>query len=142
MNKEHPNISILKRFNPENPNTLTELLADSFVWHYINPKLKELEGDYFGLSGLTEFFQKIASRTRGSFKVKPISIIPMGDELIITHVKDTMVLDGKPMQIDAIVLWCIIDGKIIEAWDIPIAHTAKLEDAIGSKKEINSPIKS
>ncbi len=57
MNKEHPNISMIKRFNPAQPNTLAEVLAENFVWHYINPELSELEGDYFGLSGLTDFFQ-------------------------------------------------------------------------------------
>ena len=126
MNKEHPNISILKRFNPADPNTLAEVLAEDFVWHYINPKLAELEGDYFGLSGLTDFFQKLADRTSGSFKVDPVSITPMGDELIITHVRDTLSLEGKPIEIDAIVLWCIIDGQVKEAWDIPIVHTAKM----------------
>lgn len=66
MNKEHPNIKILKRFNPADPSTSAEVLAEDFVWHYINPELPELEGDYFGLSGLTDFFKKIASRTSGS----------------------------------------------------------------------------
>jgi predicted SnoaL-like aldol condensation-catalyzing enzyme len=125
MNKEHANISILKRFNPANPDTLAEVLAEDFVWHYINPELRELEGDYFGLSGLTDFFKRLAGRTSGSFKVNPISITPMGDELIITHVKDTMSLEGKQMKIDAVVVWCIIDGKIKEAWDIPAVYTAK-----------------
>lgn len=128
MIKEHPNISILKKFNPANPNTLTEVLADDFVWHYINPELPDLEGDYLGLRGLTNFFQKIADRTSGSFKVDPIAITPMGDDLVITYVKDTMFLEGKPMKIDAIVVWCIIDGQIKEAWDIPIVHTAKIAD--------------
>ncbi|MCK0146839.1 nuclear transport factor 2 family protein [Arenibacter sp. F26102] len=133
MNKEHPNISIIKRFNPVDPNTLAGVLAEDFVWHYINPKVSELEGDYFGLSGLTDFFQKIAGRTSGSFKVNPISIIPMGDELIITHVKDSLSLDGKDMEIDAIVVWCIINGQIKEAWDIPIAHTAKMIKTVKEK---------
>ena len=124
MANEHPNISILKRFNPANPNTLAEVLAEDFVWHYINPKLPELEGDYVGLSGLTDFFNRLGGRTGGSFRVNPVSITPMGDELITTHVKDTMLLDGNQMEIDAIVVWCIIDGKIKEAWDIPIIHTA------------------
>ena len=87
-----------------------------------------LEGDYFGSTGLKDFFQKIAGRTNGSFKVTPISLTPMGDDLIITHVKDRLSLEGKPMVIDAIVLWCIIDGQIKEAWDIPIVHTAKISD--------------
>ena len=133
MNKEHPNISIIKRFNPANPSTAAALLAEDFVWHYINPKLSELEGDYFGLSGLTDFFNKLAGRTRGSFKVMPISITPMGDELVITHVRDTMSLEGQPMEIDAMVLWCIIDGKIKEAWDIPVVHTAKMIKTVKEK---------
>jgi len=126
MEKEHPNISILKRFNPADPNTAAELLAEDFVWNYINPKLPEMEGDYLGLSGLTDFFTKIAGRTDSSFKVNPLSIIPMGDKILITHVKDTMLLDDNQMEIDAIVVWCIIDGKIREAWDIPVTHTARI----------------
>ena len=125
MDKEHPNVSILKKFNPANLNTLAGVLAEDFVWHYINPKLPELEGDYFGLSGLKDFFQKLAGSTSGTFKVKPIAIAPLGEELIITHVKDTLSLEGKPMEIDAIVVWCIMNGEIKEAWDIPVVHTAK-----------------
>ena len=128
MDKEHLNISMLKRFNPANPNTLAEVLAEDFVWHYINPELSALEGDYFGLSGLKDFFQKIAVHTSGSFKVHPISITPFGDELIVTHVKDRLSLEGKLMEIEAVVIWCIIDGQIKEAWDIPIVHTAKISD--------------
>ncbi|MEX0290733.1 MAG: nuclear transport factor 2 family protein [Flavobacteriaceae bacterium] len=129
MNTEHPNISILKRFNPANPSTAAGLLAEDFVWHYINPELPELEGDYVGLSGLKDFFNSIGGRTEGSFKVTPLSIMPTGDDLVITHVKDRMVLDGKQMEIDAIVLWCIVDGKIKEAWDIPVKHTAKFPES-------------
>jgi hypothetical protein len=126
MNKEHPNINILKKFNPANPSTVAEVLAKDFVWHYINPELPELEGDYLGLSGLTDFFKRIGGLTSGSFKVNPISATPMGDELVIAHVKDTMLLKGKSMEIDAVVVWSIIDGRIKEAWDIPIVHTAKM----------------
>ena len=125
MNNEHPNISILKKFNPSDPDTLAEVLAEDFVWHYINPQLPELEGDYAGLAGLKQFFQILGGRTKGSFQVNPLSINPMGDELISTHVKDTMSLDGQQLEIDAVVLWCIIGGKIKEAWDIPILPTAK-----------------
>ena len=125
MANEHPNINILKRFNPANLNTLATVLAEDFVWHYINPKLPELEGDYIGLSGLTDFFDRLGVRTGGSFEVNPVSITPIGDEIITTHVKDTVVLEGNQMEIDAIVIWCIINGKIKEAWDIPVIHTAR-----------------
>ncbi len=125
MNKEHPNIEVLKRLDLTNLEASAKIIAEDFVWHYYNPELPELEGDYLGLSGLKDFFKTLAGRTNGSFKVNPVSITPLGDELIVTHVKDTMFLEGKQMEIDAVVLWCIIDGTIKEAWDIPVTHTAK-----------------
>jgi predicted SnoaL-like aldol condensation-catalyzing enzyme len=125
MNKEHPNIAILKRLNLQNPEVNTEIIAADFVWHYYNPELPEMEGDYAGLSGLAHFFTQLAKRTKGTFKVAPLSIVPMGDDLVITHVKDRMVLNGNPMEIDAVVVWCIMEGKIREAWDIPVIPTAK-----------------
>ena len=126
MEKEHPNIEVLKKLDLTNLEESADLIAEDFVWHYYNPKLPELQGDYLGLSGLMDFFKILADRTRGSFKVNPLSINPLGDSLVITHVKDNMVLDGKHMEIDAVVLWCIIDSKIKEAWDIPIIQTAKM----------------
>ena len=133
MEKEHPNIDVLKKLDLTNLEESADLIAEDFVWHYYNPKLPELQGDYLGLSGLMDFFKILASRTRGSFKVNPLSINPLGDSLVITHVKDNMVLDGKHMEIDAVVLWCIIDGKIKEAWDIPIIHTAKMIKTLQEK---------
>lgn len=126
MNKEHPNINVLKKLDLTNIMTNGEVLAEDFVWHYINPELKELEGDYLGLSGLTDFFNKLAGRTNGSFKVNPISTIPLGDHLVVTLVKDTMLLENRPIEIEAVVVWCIANGKIKEAWDIPVVHTAKV----------------
>lgn len=133
MEKEHPNIEVLKKLDLTNLEESADLIAEDFVWHYYNPKLPELQGDYLGLSGLMDFFKILAGRTRGSFKVNPLSINPLGDSLVITHVKDNMVLDGKHMEIDAVVLWCIIDGKIKEAWDIPIIHTAKMIKTLQEK---------
>ncbi|MEW7291039.1 nuclear transport factor 2 family protein [Aquimarina sp. 2304DJ70-9] len=126
MNKEHPNIGVLKRFNPANIAASAEVLSEDAVFHFFNPELPEVEGDYLGLKGFMDFFKKMAGNTGGSFKVNPVSITPMGDELVVTHVKDTMVLKGKSMEIDAVVVWRIIDGKIKEAWDIPAVYTAKV----------------
>lgn len=126
MNKEHPNMSVLQQLDFGNLDKNADIITKDFIWHYQNPELPDLEGDYTGLEGLKDFFNQLAHRTKGSFKVKPLSIFPLGDEIVVTHVKDTMVLAGKPMEIDAVVLWCIIDGKIKEAWDIPVKHTARM----------------
>ncbi len=103
-----------------------EVIAEDFVWHYFNPELPELQGDYLGIAGLADFFNRMANNTGGNFKVNLISTTPMGDELVVTHVKDTMLLKGKQMEVDAVVVWSIVDGKIKEAWDIPAVHRVKV----------------
>jgi len=124
MNKQHSNIELLKRFDPENLAAMAEVLADDFVWHFINPELPEVQGDFPGIEGLIDFFKKMAEHTDGSFKINPLSVTPIGDEFVVVHVKDTMVLRGSAMEVDAIVLWHFVDGKIKEVWDIPALHTA------------------
>ena len=125
MKKEHPNIDVLRRLDLTNMATSAEVIAKDFVWHYINPELPEMQGDYLGIEEFADFFGKMANNTGGTFKVNVISTIPMGDELVVTHVKDRMLLNDKQMEIDAVVVWRIVDGKIKEAWDIPAIHKVK-----------------
>jgi predicted SnoaL-like aldol condensation-catalyzing enzyme len=75
-----------------------------------------------------KFFEKIAGQTKGTFRVTPLSITPMGDELVVTHVKDNMTLNGQQIDIDAVVVWRIVNGKIKEAWDIPAVYTNELSN--------------
>ncbi len=124
MNKQHSNIAVLKKFDPMNKTVMTEILAKDFIWHFINPELPDIQGDYLGAEGLVNFFKTMAGQTDGTFKVNPLSITPIGDEFVVVHVKDTMTLNGKQMKVDAIVVWHIVDEKIKEAWDIPALHTA------------------
>ena len=126
MNIEHPNIDVLKRLDLTDMAASAEVIAEDFVWHYFNPELPELQGDYLGIAGLGDFFSRMANNTGGTFKVNLISITPMGDELVVTHVKDTMLLKGKQMEVDAVVVWSIADGKIKEAWDIPAVRRVNI----------------
>ena len=123
MTATHPNIALLSRFDPSNVAVTADLFADDFIWHFFNPRLPDLQGDYVGTDGLQDFFKKMAQMSEGTFKVNPVSTTAVGDELVVVHVKDTMVLDGRPMEIDAVVVWRIVDGEIAEAWDIPAVNT-------------------
>ncbi len=125
MKKEHPNIEVMQQFNPANIAGSIEIIDEDAVFHYFNPMLPHMHGDYAGRQGFMEFFGKIAGETEGTFKVTPLSITPMGDELVVTHVKDSMTLNGNSLVIDAVVVWRIVDGRIKEAWDIPAVYTAK-----------------
>ena len=129
MNSVHPNIAVLQQFNPTNISDSIGIIADDAIFHYFNPMLPDMQGDYHGSQGFIEFFGKIAGQTKGTFKVTPLSITPMGNELVVTHVKDNMTLNGQQLEIDAVVVWRILDGKIKEAWDIPAVYTAEILDA-------------
>ncbi|MBT8188373.1 MAG: nuclear transport factor 2 family protein [Croceitalea sp.] len=128
MNKVHPNMAVLEQLDLNDMVASAKVIEEDFVWHYFNLELPEIHGDYHGIKGFADFFKKMTGTTGGTFKVNVMSTVPMGDDLVVTYVKDTMVLKGKPMEVDAIVVWCIMDGKIKEAWDIPIVHTAKILD--------------
>ena len=132
MTEEHPNVTLLKALDPTNLAKFAELLAEGFVWHFFNPSLPDVQRDYrdyMGLSGLQAFFEKLGVLTGGTFQVESIAIIPFGDELVVTHVKDSMMWDGQPHETDAVVVWRIVNGRIAEAWDIPSVHTKHLQTA-------------
>ena len=123
MTDTHPNVALLSRFDPANVAGTADVLSEDFVWHFFNPRLPDLQGDYVGRAGLQDFFEKMGNLTEGSFKVNPVSITAVGDELVVTQVKDTMVLEGQSIEVDAVVVWRIVDGRIVEAWDIPAVHS-------------------
>ena len=125
MSDEHPNISVLKRFNPADVAASAEAFSEDVVFHYFNPALPDLQGDYSGRDGLQAFFAKMAKGTKGTFKVNPVSATAFGDELVVSHVKNTMTFPDRQIEVDAVVVWRIVDGHITEAWDIPAVNTAK-----------------
>lgn len=124
--KEHPNLTVLRKFDPNNMASFKEAIGDSAVFHYFNPNLPELEGDYVGLAGFHKFFESVQKRSKGTFKVQPISAVPVGDELVVVQTKNTLVLDDNQIELDVVVVWRIVEGKIAEVWDIPSAYCAKI----------------
>lgn len=125
MNEIHPNIAVLHQFNPANISAARSIIAEDAVFHYFNPMLPDTQGDYIGRQGFMAFFGALAGKTEGTFRVSPLSVTPMGNELVVTHVKDNMDLNGRQIEVDAVVVWRIVDGKIREAWDIPAVYTAE-----------------
>ena len=123
MAAEHPNISLLKRLDLRNLDSCADLFEPEFVWHYFNRVLPEMEGDYRGVGGLKAFFAKLAGDTSGTFRVEPLSVQAYGDELVVAHVRDHMTREGQSISLDALAIWRIVEGRIVEAWDIPAVNT-------------------
>ena len=126
MDKEHPNISLIKRLNPMNLAACKEQFAADIVWHYFNPLLPDIQGDYVGLAGLESFFEALDAITKGTFHVKPISMLPVGDELVMMQTRNTMTLEAQKIVTDVALVWRIVDGRIKEVWDIPSVYTKPL----------------
>ncbi len=125
MSEEHPNVSLLKRVDLGNLASWADLFEEDFVWHFFNPRLPDVQGDYVGVAGLQAFFDKLGAGTGGTFAVEPLSVTAFGDELVVAHVRDTMAFEGTALEIDAVVVWRIVDGRLAEAWDIPAINTAR-----------------
>lgn len=123
MTEEHPNVTLLKRFDPRNVIGTADVFAEDAVWHFFNPLLPDIQGDYVGRSGLQTFFEKMAKLTDGTFKVTPVSVTPVGDELLVMQTKNTMILEDEQIAIDVVLVWRIVDGHIVEVWDIPSVYS-------------------
>ena len=118
MSKEHPNIEVLKRFGTGNP----DVLSSEVVFHFFNPLLPDLHGDYVGPEEVNSFFAKLQMITGSSFEPHVVSVQTIGDELVVVHRKQSISLDGQKVESDVVVVWRIVDGEIKEVWDIPSIH--------------------
>ena len=121
----HPNMSLMMKLDIQNLDACRDVFADNFIWHYFNPTLPELEGDHRGIEGLKGFFAKLNERGNSSFQVNVIDTRPVGDELVVIQVCNRMNLDGSSIEFDAVVVWRIVNSKIVEAWDIPAVNTIR-----------------
>lgn len=123
MTDEHPNVSLIARLDLNDLDAAEDILAEDFVWHFVNPKLPDIAGAYKGLRGLQDFFAAMKARTNGSFQVNPISATPVGDELVVVQTQNSMTLEEQQITIDVVLVWRIVDGRLSEVWDIPSVHT-------------------
>lgn len=125
--QQHPNFALLQKFDPAKiaeGEVHADVFAEDVVWHYYNPRLPEMEGEYIGRAGVQKFFAAFLTLSKGSFQITPVSISAAGDELLVTHTKNRMEIGENTIEIDAVVVWRIVDGKIAEAWDIPAVGMA------------------
>lgn len=51
-------------------------------------------------------------------------------ELVVAHVVNSLSTQGTALQFDAVVVWRVVDGQVLEAWDIPAVNTAHRQSAI------------
>ena len=129
MTRDHPNIALMKRLDLRNMAASMGLFAEDAVLHYFNPNLPELQGDHVGPDGIRAFFESLAGMSSGTFKVEPVSVTPVGNELVVTQSRNTLTLGARTVAMDVVVVWRIVDGRIVEVWDIVPGQPTEVHDA-------------
>ena len=118
MADDHPNVALLKRLDLRDLAGSEELFAEDVVWHYANPNLPDIQGDYVGLDGVRSFFEALARKSGGTFRIDPISVTPVGNELVVVQSRNTLTLDDRAVSVEVVVVWRILNGRVVEVWDI------------------------
>lgn len=124
MSESHPNIVLLSAIDVTDMAKSADVFAEDAVFHFINPRLPDIEGDYRGFEAICGFFDKMADLTDGTFRVNVVDAWPVGDELVVVRTRNEMILDGAPVSTDVVVVWRIVDGRVRDVWDIPAVFTS------------------
>ena len=105
--------------------------ADDCVFHFFNPQLPDLAGDYHGIDGIAHLFERLADLSENGFRQVHHSLTPCGDELLVAFVTNTVGFEGTDVDVDAVAVWQVFDGKIREVWDIPAVNTVRPHQSAG-----------
>ncbi len=118
MTEKHPALAVLEQLDTSNIAGSAHLFAEDAIWHYSNPNLPDLQGDYVGPAGIGAFFAALAEKSQGTFRIEPISATPVGLELVVVQSRNTLTLETQVITVDVVVVWRVVEGRIVEVWDI------------------------
>ena len=118
MSEQHPALAVLEQLDTGNMAASGHLFAEDAIWHYSNPNLPELQGDHVGPAGIAAFFATLGEKSKGTFRIEPVSATPVGPELVVVQSRNTLTLEDSAITVDVVVVWRIVAGRILEVWDI------------------------
>lgn len=131
MTRTHPNIALLDRLDRSDMAASADLFAPDAVFHYHNPNLPQVQGDYVGPDGVRALFGALAQATQGTLRIAPVSATPVGKELVVVQSRNSLTNEGRTVTVDVVVVWRIVDGRIAEVWDIVSGQGAEVQDEQG-----------
>ena len=100
----------------------TSVIADDFVWHYVNPQLPDLTGDYQGITGLRKLFKAVQTISGSTFSSTPLETLAVGREFVTERLQLVLSVGDVQIQTDSIVVLKVGAGQVQEGWDIPSAR--------------------
>jgi ketosteroid isomerase-like protein len=114
---EHPNAALARQayqaFGAGDLATVGELLDDNIVYHY--PGRNPLAADYRGKEQVFGFFRRQSELCNGNLRVVPSAIAAV-DEYAFALVQATAERNGRQLDVPAVHVSRIRDGKVVEFW--------------------------
>jgi ketosteroid isomerase-like protein len=100
-------------FNTGDVATLLDVFDEDIVWHF--PGSSKLAGEHIGRDDTMAFLGAYGAAGGGTLHATVIDVVARED-LVAGWAQDTASVDGKSLDVRAVVMFAMRDGKVIEAW--------------------------
>ncbi len=94
---------------------LTEFFAPDVIWHF--PGRGPLAGDHAGLEAVGTYFGRLAELSEGTHRIELRDVIANDEHVVALH-GTRAERAGRQLDIDAVQVFRIRDGKVAEAWTV------------------------
>src|SRR5687768_2838228 len=99
-------------FNSGDVDGLIDLFAEDIVWHF--PGTSKLAGEHVGRDAVLAMLGEYGAATGGTLRADPIDVMA-SDDHVAGWAHDTASTNGRTLDIDAVVIFTMRDGKVTEA---------------------------
>ena len=72
--------------------------------------------------------ERLAERSRGTFRIEPVSATPVGKEWVVVQSRNSLTFDNRTVTVDVLVVWRVVDGRFVEVWDIVPGQPTEVQD--------------
>jgi len=128
---EHPNVAPIRdmfaAFAKGDLAALNDVFAEDLVWH--EGGRNQISGDYRGREAVFGFFGKTMEVTQGSFRVDLHDVLA-DDEHGVALVALSASRGGRSVNVNAVDVMHLRDGKVVEVWTVPVDQYA-FDEVIG-----------
>ncbi|MDQ6617851.1 MAG: nuclear transport factor 2 family protein [Actinomycetota bacterium] len=100
-------------FNTGDGAALSDLFDEDIVWHF--PGVSKLAGDHVGRDATLAFLGAYGEAGGGTLMAAVLDVVA-GEDHVAGWARDTASVDGRTLDVAAVVMFALRDGKVIEAW--------------------------
>jgi len=123
---DHPNVALLAELRARqramyageaSAEHVAELLTHDVVWHV--PGTSPIAGDHTGRDAVNRYFETRRALAANTLRITPLQSMA-DDEVVVELADGAATLDGEPAAWRTTGVYRIEDGRIAEAWLVPL----------------------